>query len=46
MIPQLWTSAYGRRGNALTRFAARLAVRTTELLRALARHDRNTFMSL
>jgi hypothetical protein len=46
MIPPLWNSAYGRRGNALTRFAARLAVRTTELLRALSRYERDTFMTL
>ena len=46
MIPTLWTSAYGRRGNALTRFVAKLAVRVGEFVRELSRHDRDTFMSL
>ncbi|MEV6236638.1 hypothetical protein [Lentzea sp. NPDC051838] len=46
MIPTLWTSAYGRRGNAFTRFVARLAVRVGEFVRELSCYDRDTFMSL
>lgn len=46
MVPPLWTSAYGRRGNAATRFVAKLAVRAREFVRELARYDRDTFMTL
>ncbi|MDX8032602.1 hypothetical protein SK803_20500 [Lentzea sp. BCCO 10_0856] len=46
MIPALWTMAYGERGNALTRGVARLAVRTTEFLRALSRCGHDTFTIL
>ncbi|SDH46058.1 hypothetical protein SAMN05216553_1232 [Lentzea fradiae] len=46
MFPPLWTSAYGRRGNTITRFFAKLAVRVGEFLRELSRYDRDTFMTL
>lgn len=46
MIPALWTTAYGERGNALTRLVARLTIRTTEFLRALSRCGHDTFMTL
>lgn len=46
MMPTLWTSAYGRRGNAFTRFLAKLAVRAGEFVRELSRYERDTFMTL